>query len=120
MKLRKVVLISATVLLVAAAGVYLARKPLMLHALGWMTDLQHPRQANHPVPWQFGPAAVASTAQPPNVIIIMADDLGFNDVSTFGAGLSTQGVPTPHIDSISHAGVRFDQEYASAAVCTPS
>lgn len=119
MQLRKLGLLSLAVLVVVA-GVYSARLPILLHALGWLTDLQHPRQANHPVPWQVGPERAPAAPRPPNVLIILADDLGFNDVSTFGAGLSAQGVATPNIDAISHAGVRFDQGYASAAVCSPS
>lgn len=120
MKLGRVLLIGVAVLAVIAAGTYAARKTILLHALGLMTDLQHPRQANHPVPWQAGPDTAPAGQRPPNVVVIMADDLGFNDVSTFGAGLTAQGVPTPNIDAISQAGVRFDQGYASAAVCSPS
>ncbi|MFZ3185856.1 MAG: sulfatase [Pseudomonas sp.] len=121
MKLGKTLLVSVAVLGTLAAGGYAARQTILLHALGVMTDLQHPRQANHPVLWQAGPdTAPAGGPRPPNVVLIMADDLGFNDVSTFGAGLTTQGVPTPNIDAISQAGVRFDQGYASAAVCSPS
>ncbi|MBX9756799.1 MAG: sulfatase [Pseudomonadaceae bacterium] len=120
MKLGKVLLIGVAVLALLAAGTYAARKTILLHALGLMTDLQHPRQANHPVPWQAGPDTAPAGPRPPNVVVIMADDLGFNDVSTFGGGLTAQGVPTPNIDAISRAGVRFDQGYASAAVCSPS
>ncbi|MDP3846520.1 MAG: sulfatase [Pseudomonas sp.] len=120
MKLGKVLLIGVAVLALLAAGTYAARKTILLHALGLMTDLQHPRQANHPVPWQAGPGTAPTGPRPPNVVVIMADDLGFNDVSTFGGGLTAQGVPTPNIDAISQAGVRFDQGYASAAVCSPS
>ena len=120
MKLVKTLLVSVAVLVVLAAGTYAARKTILLHALGVMTDLQHPRQANHPVPWQAGPGTAPAGPRPPNVVVIMADDLGFNDVSTFGGGLTAQGVPTPNIDAISQAGVRFDQGYASAAVCSPS
>lgn len=120
MKLGKVLLVGVAVLVTLAVGVYIARETIMLHVLGLTTDLQHPRQANHPVPWQVGPDAAPIGPRPPNVVLIMADDLGFNDVSTFGAGLTAQGVPTPNIDAISKAGVRFDQGYASAAVCAPS
>jgi arylsulfatase A-like enzyme len=52
----------------------------------------------------------------PNVIVILADDLGKYDVSLYG-GLN---VPTPHIDSIGINGVTFDNGYATAAICAPS
>lgn len=121
MRLRRVVLLSLALVAVLALVAFAERKMIMLHALGWMTDLQHPRAANHPVPWQTGPeTAPVAGPRPPNVVVILADDLGFNDVSTFGAGLTELGVPTPNIDAISRAGVRFDRGYASAAVCSPS
>ena len=69
-----------------------------------------------------GPAtAETPTAQrPPNIIVILADDLGINDVSTHGGGHGALGVPTPAIDSLARDGVRFDHGYAAAAVCTVS
>ena len=52
---------------------------------------------------------------PPNIILILADDLGHSDLSFQGGS-----VPTPHIDSLARNGVRFTQAYISAAVCSPS
>ena len=112
--------IVAIVLAVVAAGAYASRKTLLLHALGWYTDIKHPRAPNHPVPWDEGPATAAAPAaqRPPNVVVILADDLGFNEVSTYGHGI--KGQPTPNIDALAHEGVRFDRGYAGNAVCSPS
>ena len=52
----------------------------------------------------------------PNIILIYADDLGYGDVSCYGAS----GVHTPNIDKIAQDGIRFTQAYATAATCTPS
>lgn len=52
----------------------------------------------------------------PNVILIVADDLGYGDVSTYG----NDEVPTPNIDRIAQDGVLFTQAYSVAAVCSPS
>ena len=52
----------------------------------------------------------------PNLIVIMADDLGYNDVGFNG---STE-IPTPGIDSIATKGVRFSSGYTSYSVCGPS
>ncbi len=52
----------------------------------------------------------------PNVIIILADDLGFADTSCYGASVHQ----TPNIDSLAQAGIRFTQGYATSATCTPS
>jgi len=116
--------LGATLLLVALAGatLYANRLHLFKYSLGWLTDIQHPRAPNRPVPWMAGPLIPAKplAQRAPNVIIIMADDLGYNDVSTYGGGRTGDGVPTPHIDAIARDGVRFDQGYAGAAVCTVS
>ena len=102
--------------------VYVNRLHVFKYSLGWYTDFMHPRDSNIPVPWQAGPdtAEKPLMARPPNIIIIMADDLGINDVSTRGGGHTAEGVPTPYIDSIARDGVRFDQGYAGAPVCTVS
>ena len=54
-------------------------------------------------------------AQQPNVIIILADDLGYNDVGYMG---STE-IPTPNIDKIARNGVWFTDGYSSCPVCAP-
>ncbi len=102
--------------------VYLNRLHIFKYSLGWYTDIKYPRDANKPVPWQAGPDTADKPvhARPPNIIIILADDLGINDVTTRGGGHAAEGVPTPNIDSIARDGVRFDQGYAGAPVCTVS
>jgi arylsulfatase A-like enzyme len=67
-----------------------------------------------PAAGQARPAKPA--ARPPNVILILADDLGHNDISLNGNPL----VRTPNIDSIAVGGVRFATGYAGDAVCAPS
>lgn len=52
----------------------------------------------------------------PNVIVIMADDLGFGDVSCYGA----TELETPNIDRLSSEGIRFTNGYCSASTCTPT
>ncbi|MBC8354470.1 MAG: arylsulfatase [Planctomycetes bacterium] len=59
-----------------------------------------------------GPAA----AEKPNVIVIMADDLGYGDVSCYGA----TELETPHIDQLAAEGRRFTSGYCSASTCTPT
>lgn len=107
--------------LIAVAGLgtlYALRLPILLHATGWLSDFKHPRAPNRPVPWQQGPAAASGEARPPNVIVILIDDMGINDVSSYGGGMPQ--VPTPHIDRLGTEGVRFDRGYAANAVCSPS
>jgi arylsulfatase A-like enzyme len=59
----------------------------------------------------------ASAAEPPpNVLFILADDLGYGDLGCFGQKL----IKTPNIDRLAAGGVRFTQAYAGATVCAPS
>ncbi len=59
----------------------------------------------------------ASTSDdPPNLVVIIADDLGYADVGFNGC----QDIPTPHIDRIAAEGVRFTDGYVTSAVCGPS
>ncbi|MGN6546585.1 MAG: sulfatase family protein [Aureliella sp.] len=52
----------------------------------------------------------------PNVVIILADDLGYSDVGCFGA----DDIRTPHIDALARAGTRFTNFYVAQPVCTAS
>jgi arylsulfatase A-like enzyme len=52
----------------------------------------------------------------PNVIIILADDLGYADISAYGV----KRIATPNIDRIGAEGVKFTDAYAAAPVCSPS
>src|SRR5215208_2881444 len=64
---------------------------------------------------QFLGAARAAD-RPPNVVLILADDLGYGDLGCFGQKL----IRTPDIDRLAAEGVRFTQAYAGATVCAPS
>ncbi len=58
----------------------------------------------------------SSAAERPNIIVIMADDLGYGDISCNGA----KGVQTPAIDQLAAEGGRFTSGYCSASTCTPT
>ena len=59
---------------------------------------------------------VQPAANPPNIVFILADDLGYADVSCYGR----PDLSTPNIDHIAGRGIRFLQAYANSAVCTAS
>ena len=61
-------------------------------------------------------AAAQTPDSRPNVIFLVADDLGYGDLSCYGA----QRVHTPHVDSIAALGTRFTDAHAAAATSTPS
>lgn len=52
----------------------------------------------------------------PNIIFILADDLGYGDLSCYGAN----DIKTPHIDKIAQSGIKFTRAYANSTVCSPS
>jgi arylsulfatase A-like enzyme len=62
----------------------------------------------------FARAAAGADASKPNVVFILADDLGYADLSCYGR----RDIATPNIDRIAAEGVRFPQAYANSAVCS--
>jgi len=104
----------------AAAGAYHFRTDLTLGLVRWRSAIEV--APNRPVPWQPGPqqAALAPSERPPNIVFILFDDLGMNDLSTFGGGVAGGKVPTPNIDRLAAEGAIFTQAYAGNATCSPS
>ncbi len=62
-------------------------------------------------------ATAASAGRKPNILVIVADDLGYADLSIQSP---TKDIPTPNIDSLANGGVRFTQGYVSCPVCSPT
>src|ERR1700731_3386621 len=58
----------------------------------------------------------ASAADRPNIVVILADDIGYGDLGCYGA----TKVKTPNVDKLTRAGMRFTEAYAPSAVCTPT
>ncbi len=103
---------------VVAAVAYSYRRELILYYVATAARDATPVAPHRKIVWQPGPdrAAVPPSQRPPNIVLILADDLGFNDITFHGGGV----VPTPHIDSIAREGVTFTQAYAGTAACAPS
>ena len=59
-----------------------------------------------------------SAAERPNVVFILADDLGYGDVKAFGGKKSK--VPTPHFDRLCRDGMKFTNAHVTDSVCVPS
>ncbi len=71
--------------------------------------IRHPRPTPQP--------AKKSVTTKPNIVIILADDQGFGDVS---ANNPDSKIPTPHIDRLATEGMRFTDAHTSSGVCTPT
>ena len=87
---------------------------------GIMASIRDPVGPNREVTWEKGPAEQPAGVRPPNVVVILADDLGWNDITFNGGGVVAGLVPTPRIDSIGKDGATFTQAYAGDATCAPS
>jgi arylsulfatase A len=84
------------------------RRPAGPHMLAWVKVL--------PVLLWALLAAAIHAAAPPNVIVLLADDLGWRDVGYAGH----EQYRTPHIDRIAREGMRFDEAHSAAPICSPS
>src|SRR4051794_13755046 len=63
-----------------------------------------------------GPGANAAEPVRPNVVLVLADDLGWGDLSCYGGTIAK----TPHLDRMAKEGVRFTQAYVASPICSPS
>lgn len=104
----------------------LGKRVLRGNAAGWRGNFRIASRAGSP----FNPRmlrsllrflplvawAAAIAAPPPNVIVIMADDLGYGDLGCYGA----KTIPTPNLDRLAAEGLRFTSGYCSASTCTPT
>ena len=119
MRLLKSVGIGMAGLAVLLGGAWLGKGYLILHIPGWLAPKP---TANQPVTWMQGPASstVPASQRPPNIVLILADDLGFNDITANGGGVAGGAVPTPNIDALGSEGVTMVNGYAGNGTCAPS
>ncbi len=118
--IRRILIGVLVVVLAAGALAWLNRKAIILHIVSERTRMDVAE--NRPVEWQQGPAEAETplAERPPNIIFILADDLGINDISTFGGGVADGRVPTPNIDRLAASGAIFSQAYSGTGTCAPS
>lgn len=117
MKLRTWLAAGAITLAAAGGLAYVNRGTI----LSMIARSQLPDVApNREIAWAQGPSTAPEGERPPNVVVILADDLGYNDISLNGGGVANGAVKTPAIDSIGRDGVIFDNGYAANATCAPS
>lgn len=118
-------LLSLLVIMVVAGSIgWTKRADIILAIVKYKTTQKYADiQPTREISWQQGPAEspVADTGgeQPPNIILIVADDLGYNDISTFGGGVDAS-FKTPGIDRLAAEGAVFQQSYSGASTCAPS
>lgn len=110
---KKILLGIMAFITISASVLWLNRIDVLL----FLTGLQNkqPVAPYREVVWQQGPEQKIDTDKP-NVVLILMDDMGINDVSTFGGGM----IPTPNIDKLANQGALFTNGYSGHANCAPS
>ena len=101
---------------------YLYRAEIVLKLLSVATDMRTQVGPTLDPSWSTGsdPRGRPAGERPPNVVLILADDLGWNDLTFEGGGVANGTVPTRNIDSIAAEGASFTNGYAANATCAPS
>jgi len=84
----------------------------------YIGDIKNPTYENIQINWEDGPKT--RTSSKPNIIIILVDDLGFNQISSYGGGMANGQFKTPNIDKLANDGVLCTNGYSSSPVCSPS
>lgn len=122
MKFKKILLGTVAVLAVAGILAWVNRVAIALAVPGLLLSIVNPIGPHQEVTWGSGPEAelVPVSERKPNIIFILTDDMGFNDISFYGGGASGTDMQTPNIDRLAHEGVAFMNGYAGNAVCAPS
>ncbi len=113
---------AVVILFVIGALAFQYREVLALKAVGYLMDKRLNVGPFQEIVWATGPDSQGRPPadRPPNIILILADDLGWNDLTYAGGGVAGGTVPTPNIDSIAAEGVTFTNGYAANGTCAPS
>lgn len=120
---KKIALGLLIIIVVAGTFIWLNRAAILTHIVLNRAEAAKEYIGPHqPVTWQAGPSApnTSDDSQPPNIVFILLDDFGYNDLSTFGGGVADGRVPTPNIDRLAAEGAIFSQAYSGTGTCAPS
>ena len=117
--MRKLV-VGVAILAVLAAFGWSRRELVLMRLPGIIGRIVDPIGENVPVVWDEAPSDSPPAESRPNIVVIVADDLGYNDLTFAGGGVAGGAVPTPEIDSIAHDGLQFTRGYTGNATCSPS
>ena len=98
---------------------WIYKREIALTLLPIALNLSTPIADNQDVEWQKSESK-KNIKDKPNIILILADDLGFNDVSFYNGGAADGSLMTPNIDQLAKDGVAFMNGYAASPVCSPS
>ena len=110
-----------SILLVSGFLIWEYKVNIIVWTLPKVMNFVNPIQENIPTNWTEGPSEKLDIKDSrPNIILILADDMGYNDISLHNGGAADGSLQTPHIDSLATNGVWFSKGYAANATCAPS
>ena len=107
-----------TALFFLTLSLWIFKREVALTLLPIAININNPVSENQEIEWATADSGLKEDK--PNIILILADDLGFNDVSYYNGGAADGSLLTPHIDSLAKEGVAFLNGYAASPVCSPS
>jgi arylsulfatase A-like enzyme len=107
-----------TALFFLTLSLWIFKREVALTLLPIAININNPVAENQEIEWATTDSGLKEDK--PNIILILADDLGFNDVSYYNGGAADGSLLTPHIDSLAEEGVAFLNGYAASPVCSPS
>ena len=109
-------------ILIVGSLAWVNRTELLLKGIEILAERRRSIGPHQAVDWDSGtdPQGRAPGERPPNIVLILADDLGWNDLTFGGGGVAGGTVPTPNIDSLANDGVSFRNGYAANGTCAPS
>jgi len=119
--MKKLAMVVALLTIAGFAG-WQQRVELLVWVAPKLLKITSPVAENRELNWSQGPEVAASEPadRPPNIVLIVTDDMGFNDISLYNGGAGDGTLQTPSIDALAHEGVTFTNGYAANAVCAPS
>jgi uncharacterized sulfatase len=119
--MKKLAMVGALLIIAGFAG-WQQRVELLVWVAPKLLKITSPVTENRELNWSQGPEVAASEPadRPPNIVLIVTDDMGFNDISLYNGGAGDGTLQTPSIDALAHEGVTFTNGYAANAVCAPS
>ena len=104
------------ILIVVAIGIWFSQNWYKMPK--YISYLKNPTIENVTIEWKNGPET--RTNFKPNIIVVLVDDLGFNQISSYGGGMSNGNFKTPNIDNLANDGVLCTNGYSSSPICSPS
>ncbi len=114
---------SAITLVVLVAVGYFQRTNILLVLPGIIDEAKNPIAQNKKIIWSQPDESAPiqnPSERPPNIVLIIADDLGWNDITLNGGGVDGGSMPTPNINELAQNGVNFTKGYTADGTCAPS